>query len=208
MLVGIQWSGKGTQARKILETFPEYVLFETGEELRREAKRGTQMGNEIKAIIEAWQLVKTEYVRAVLEVFLTSHPDTPILFDSVIRSKEQNEILSSIIPEFDVIFLELSEEKAIDRLSKRRIDPETNEGFGADFTGDTNPKTGNKLITRFDDTPENIRNRINWSIRDTLPLIGIWRSEGHTIHTIDASESVDTVFQQIKSAINQGKKIV
>jgi adenylate kinase len=109
--------------------------------------------------------------------FLEEHPNTPILFDSIIRSKEQNDILGPLILDFSVIFLQFDEETAVRRLSGRRIDPETNEVFPVDFKGDTNPKTGNKLVSRSDDTPESIRSRISWSIRDTLPLIGIWRSE-------------------------------
>ena len=41
MLIGIQGSGKGTQARKILEHSDNYTLFEMGTELRKFAKSGT-----------------------------------------------------------------------------------------------------------------------------------------------------------------------
>ena len=203
MLVGIQWSGKGTQARKILEAYPEYVLFETGAELRSIATMNTPLGKDIKKTLEAGILVKTEQIKDILIQFLASHQWHPILFDSVIRSKEQNDILSPLIGNFSVIFLELEEEKAIARLTGRRVDPVTNEVFPSDFEGKTNPKTGNALITRSDDTEASIRNRISWSIRDTLPLLGIWRQSGHTVYTIDASERVETVFREIPDVLSR-----
>lgn len=206
MIVGIQGSGKWTQCQKILGKYPEYVLFETGQELRKIAKIDTPVGRDIRDTLAAWKLVKTEQIKDILTDFLSCHPNTPILFDSIIRSKEQNDILWPLIPQFSVIFLELNEETALRRLSGRRIDPETNEIFPAEFKGDANPKTGNKLVTRSDDTPESIRSRISWSIHDTLPLIWIWRSEGHQIYTIDASESVENVFHEIDTILSAEKK--
>lgn len=91
----------------------------------------------------------------------------------------------------------------MERLAGRRIDPVTSETFPASFTGETNPKTGNTLITRADDTPEAIRKRMAWSISDTLPLINTWKEHGHTIYDIDASKSEDEIFEEVKKAIQK-----
>ncbi len=53
MLVGIQGSGKGTQARKILEKYPDFILFEMGTELRAFAKLETEDGKRVKDALEA-----------------------------------------------------------------------------------------------------------------------------------------------------------
>lgn len=201
MLIGIQWSGKWTQARKILENSDSYVLFEMGTELKKFMKNGTPEGDETKALIEAWLKAPTSAVIKMAELFIENNPTKKILLDGVIRSQEQNENLESIFWDFIVIYLDLDVETAVTRLSGRRIDPITSETFPASFTGDTNPKTGNKLITRVDDTPEAIRKRIAWSIADTLPLIEVWKNHGHTIYTIDASKSEDTIFAEIQKAI-------
>ena len=92
------------------------------------------------------------------------------------------------------------------RLSGRRIDPMTSETFARDFEGDINPKTGNTLITRTDDTPEAIRKRIAWSISDTLPLIEVWKRHGHTIYHINASETEDEIFEQIEKILRSDRK--
>ena len=123
------------------------------------------------------------------------------LLDGVIRSAEQNDALEGLFGNFDVIYLDLDVETAVARLSGRRIDPVTSETFPASFTGETNPKTGNTLITRIDDTPEAIRKRIAWSIVDALPLIEVWREHGHAIYNIDASKSEDEIFAEVEKAI-------
>ena len=135
------------------------------------------------------------------ENFIAKNPNKKIILDGVIRSKDQNDALSHLFGDFKVIYFELSEDTAVERLSGRRIDPVTQETFPASFTGDTNPKTGNTLITRADDIPEAIRKRIAWSIADTLPLINIWEEEGHQVYKLDASQSEDIVFAEIKKII-------
>lgn len=198
MLVGIQGSGKGTQARKILEKYPEYTLFEMGTELRKFAALDTPDGRRVKEALEAGLKAPTEYIVKLTEKFLADHSDKKVLIDGAIRSAEQNEALEDVWGDFDVLWLDLAEDKAIARLSGRRIDPVTNETFPASFTGETNPKTGNKLVTRTDDTPEAIKKRIAWSIGETLPLIEVWRRHGHTVHHVDADQSEDDIFAQVQ----------
>lgn len=198
MLVGIQGSGKGTQARKILEKYPEYTLFEMGTELRKFAALDTPDGRRVKEALEAGLKAPTEYIVKLTEKFLADHSDKKVLIDGAIRSAEQNEALEDVWGDFDVLWLDLAEDKAIARLSGRRIDPVTSETFPASFVGDINPKTGNTLVTRADDTPEAIKKRIAWSIGETLPLIEVWRRHGHTVHHVDADQSEDDIFAQVQ----------
>lgn len=102
-----------------------------------------------------------------------------------------------IIDEYVIFYLDLSKELAIKRLSWRRIDPKTGESFWPDFIWDMNPATGNKLITRADDTPEAVKKRVETFYSNTLPLISAWTDEWRKIYEIDASKSVEKVFEQI-----------
>jgi len=203
MLIGIQGSGKWTQARKILEKYPEYVLFEMGSELRKFIQTDSELAQAAKKNMHQWLKVPIEAVIEMTKRFLEKHTDKHIILDGVIRSKEQNDELEWLFGDFEVLWLDLNEETAVERLSGRRIDPVTNETFPASFTGDTNPKTGNTLVTRADDTPEAIRKRIAWSKWDTLPLIEVWKRHGHTIHHIDASQSEEDIFHYVENAINK-----
>lgn len=203
MLVGIQGSGKGTQARKILDKYSDYTLFEMGTELRKFAANGTPDGEHVRTFLEQGLKAPTEYIVKLTEKFLADNFEKKVLIDGAIRSAEQNDAMESVWGDFDVLWLDLDEETAVERLSGRRIDPVTNETFPANFTGETNPKTGNTLVTRADDTPEAIRKRIAWSISDTLPLIEVWKRHGHTIHHIDASQSEEDIFHYVEKAINK-----
>lgn len=203
MLVGIQGSGKWTQARKILEKFPEMVLFETGWELRKVAKEKSELGLDIKKTLEAWMLVKTEQLKWVLESFIAKNPRKQILLDSAIRNAEQNAEFWSILGKFDVLYFQLDVETGVKRLAWRRMDPITNETFPASFKWDKNPKTGNKLVTRADDTEDAIRKRIAWSISDTLPLLDIWEANWHKIYRIDADQSEDEIFAEVEKVVNK-----
>jgi adenylate kinase len=200
MLVGIQWSGKWTQARKILEKYPDdFILFEMWGELRKLIQSGTPDGEHAKTFMDQGLKVPTEYIVRLSKKFIEENKDKHILMDGAIRSKEQNDAMESVWGNFDVLYLELDEETAVKRLCGRRIDPETQETFPASFTGDTNPKTGNKLVTRDDDKEEAIRKRIAWSISDTLPLLGIWREHGHEVYTIDATQWEEEIFHDIET---------
>lgn len=200
MLVGIQGSGKWTQARKILEKYPnDYVLFEMWGELRKFAKNGTPDGDIVKSIVEAGNKVGPEYIIKLSKDFIEKNKDKKILIDGAIRDKFQNDAMETVWWDFDVLYLSLDEDTAVRRLCGRRIDPVTQETFPASFNGDINPKTGNKLVTRADDTEDAIRKRIAWSISDTLPLLEVWREHGHNVYEIDADQSEEEIFIQVKS---------
>lgn len=203
MLIGIQGAGKGTQARKILEKHPDYVLFEMGSELRKFASNGTPDGDHVRSFVEQGLKAPTEYIVKLTEKFLQENSGKTVLIDGAIRSAEQNDALETVWGDFSVIFLDLDEETAVARLSGRRIDPVTQETFPIGFSGDINPKTGNKLITRADDTPEAIRKRIAWSKGDTLPLIEVWKRHGHSVFRIDGADSEEVVFKQIEKILEQ-----
>lgn len=199
MLVGIQGSGKWTQARKILEKYPnDYILFEMWGELRKLIQSGTPDGEHAKSFMDQWLKVPTEYIIRLSKKFIEENTDKHILMDGAIRSKEQNDAMEEVWGNFDVLYLELDEETAVKRLCGRRIDPVTQETFPASFTGETNPKTWNKLVTRDDDKEEAIRKRIAWSISDTLPLLEIWREHGHEVYSINANQTEEDIFHDIE----------
>ncbi len=147
--------------------------------------------------------VPTENVIDLTKKFLDKNADKGILIDGAIRSKEQNDALEPVFGDFSVIYLALGEEEAVKRLCGRRIDPVTQETFPASYNGETNPKTGNTLIVRADDTEEAIRKRIAWSISDTLPLLETWRRHGHEIYTIDAKETEEEIFREIEAVLRK-----
>lgn len=204
MLVGIQGSGKWTQARKILEKYPnDYVLFEMGGELRRFIQWDSPEAQDAKSYMDQWLKVPTTSIIKMAQNFLIDNTGKRIIMDWVIRSADQNDAIGSLFGNFDVIYFKLDEDTAVERLCGRRIDPVTQETFPSSFQWDTNPKTGNKLVTRADDTEDAIRKRIAWSISDTLPLLEVWREHGHSLYEIDADQSEGEIFARVEEAIGK-----
>lgn len=202
MLVGIQGSGKWTQARRILEKYDDYILFEMWGELRRFIQTDGPEAQAAKACMNQWLKAPTSAIIKMTEEFLERNADKKIIMDGVIRSAEQNEAIGSLFGKFDVLYFKLDEDTAVERLCGRRIDPVTQETFPASFTGDSNPKTGNKLVIRADDTEDAIRKRIAWSISDTLPLLEVWREHGHNVYEVDADQSEEEIFREVEKIIN------
>ncbi|EKE28349.1 MAG: hypothetical protein ACD_3C00072G0002 [uncultured bacterium (gcode 4)] len=196
VLVWIQWSWKWTQARLIEEKY-SYSFFEMWQKLRNFCELWLRESAQVKEYVTAWKLVPIELIWKILKHYRDTHKENFVLFDWIPRSIEQKEMFDMIIDEYVIFYLDLSKELAIKRLSWRRIDPKTGESFWPDFIWDMNPATGNKLITRADDTPEAVKKRVETFYSNTLPLISAWTDEWRKIYEIDASKSVEKVFEQI-----------
>lgn len=201
ILAGIQGSGKWTQSRKIIEKFG-YKLFDTGAELRKISETDSPLWKSIKNIIESGKYVPSEYIRDTISNFIENNKNFSIIFDSPIRSQEQDKVIRPILGNCIVICLDLDREIAINRLLHRKIDPETGEIFGQDFVWDINPKTWNKLIIRKDDNIEAITNRIEWSINETLPLVEVWKENGYQVFHLDANRDIEDIFDDISNIIS------
>lgn len=94
--MGIQGSGKGTQARKIAEKF-DYTLFDTGAELRNIAKEKSELGQKIKSIIESGNFVSADDLAGVIEHFIAKNSDKKLLFDGPVRTREQDKVITPIL---------------------------------------------------------------------------------------------------------------
>jgi adenylate kinase len=181
ILIGKQGSGKGTQGKILAEKFG-FVIFETGAELRQIASRDSELGQEVKAIVEQGDLVSNEIVMRIVAHFISDIPKgKAVIFDGIPRSKIQRvsleEELEKAEREFVALEVRLSEEEAFTRLSKR-----------ADIEG------------RADDNPESIRKRLANFAEHTAPLLKIWRSEGKLV-SVDGEQNIEAVTAEMLKAL-------
>lgn len=204
VLIGIQGSGKGTQARKLVEKYG-YVIFETGAELRKFSQGNHPQAGEVKMILESGNLVPLWLIKEILADFIKNLPaNTKVIFDGIPRNAEQKQVFEEVVADFGVLYFQLDRHDAMARLLGRRIDPTTNETFGADFELDYNPKTGEKLVVRSDDTEQAILRRIEVFYDVTLPLVETWKQEERKVYDIDADLSVDEVFEEVEKVLHLG----
>ena len=202
ILVGIQWSGKGTQARKILENNQNYSFFEMGQKLRDFSLMNEELSPVVKQHLDEWKLVPIEVIEAMLNHYKENHSGGTIVFDGIPRTRAQLDMFERVFDEYFVIFLDLDKNDALERLANRRIDPVTGQSFPADFIGDFSPFTGNRLEKRDDDNEEAVGRRIDAFYHNTLPLIVEWADRGKRVYRIDASKSIDEVYSTIETVLS------
>lgn len=199
-LLGPQGSGKGTQAKALTEHF-DLFLFDAGESLRQIRATGSSLGQKIASYIDSGNRVPPALIADVTYESLHTLPkEQDILFDGLLRSLEELEAQKSTftrlsLPLPAVIFLDLDEETAVERLTKRRICV----GCGArESVIRTEQETiectlcGGRMEARHDDTPEAIRQRLSWYKRDTLPVVDYFRAHG-TVIDVDSRPPIEVV---------------
>lgn len=197
VFTGIQWCGKGTQARILVEKYG-FKLLEMGGALREIAREETELGQNVKQTIDAGLQVDPSIVAEVMKEYLGRETNERIIMDGFVRNLWNKETMESIFPDYKVLFFNLSKEKAMGRLLGRMYDPLTGETFLSWTTH--NPVTGTELVKRDDDNEASIMTRINAFVEKTLPVVELQKQEGRVIE-IDADQSVEKVAEEIKTKL-------
>ncbi|GAA5204936.1 adenylate kinase [Microbacterium kyungheense] len=182
LIVGPQGSGKGTQGVRIAEAFGIPAV-STGDVFRGAVAAGTELGQQVKAIIEAGDLVSDELTSAVVRDRL-SQPDAAdgFLLDGYPRNIAQvahlDEFLEGRDEQLDaVIELVVPREESIARISQRAAE----QG-------------------RSDDTEEVIANRLAIFERETAPILDVYRTRG-VVDRVDGVGSLDEITDRIIASL-------
>lgn len=202
MLMGIQGSGKWTQATLICRHFG-FISLETGAILRAVLENPNhKYYKEVSATVPNGIMTPDAIIFDLIQEFFDAHPNDRILIDGAVRNIAQRKFFDAITTDYVVIHIELSETEAVKRLQGRRMDPVTKEIFGADFHGDTNPATQNVLVTRADDQDiAKIHQRFAWYASDIVPLLVSWKNDNFEFYTLNGSQHREDVWHDIKKII-------
>jgi adenylate kinase len=179
VLFGIQGSGKGTQAKRLVADFG-FDLFEAGGELRKIAASGSELGKIVKSFIDVGKLVPHEIIMQVVKEAILARPKTQqILFDGSPRDGDQmrdfNQVMKEVGREFTCIEIKLSAEEGVQRILGRA-----------------------KIEGRKDDTDEAIiRRRMATFTEKTLPVIEQYKKQGK-LTEVDGKGTVEDVYQEMK----------
>ena len=172
LLIGPSGSGKGTQARILIEKF-DLFYFESGAYLRRMAETHP----DLKKTLDSGKIVPDKEFTSYLAAYLDEQNlYDNILFDGFPRTVSQYEFFRSWLKDRHVkinlvIVLTVSEKVTIERLSARRMDPATGKIYNLITDkppADIDPKT---LVQREDDKPESIKKRLAWLEGKWNPLL-------------------------------------
>jgi adenylate kinase len=213
LLLGPPGVGKGTQAFLLSDRY-NFATFSMGDILRDEVAKKTDLGNDIKKILDSGLLVPDHIVSDLMKKFLRKHRNNSILFDGYPRNLTQAEDLEKNLTEQNnslkhVLEMYISENEIVKRLRARKYCPQC----GRIYNDTTNPPKTNgtcdichlKLVRRNDDDESVIRKRIQVYKNETYPLIEYYKTKS-IYSQIDASGSQDQVFQKLTTIINTNAK--
>ena len=190
----IQWCGKWTQARLLVEKYG-FTLLEMWNEFRKLVASWTELWNKVKQIIESWAQVDSDLWKEIMENVLKNQSSDRIIYDWFIRNEWNKEIFDRILPDYKVLFFDLSVEKAKSRLLWRMFDKTTGETFIAGITH--NPKTWEELVKREDDKDEKaVIKRIQEYEEKTLPIVELQKWEWKVIE-VSANDTIENIHSVI-----------
>ena len=185
VIFGAPGSGKGTQSDKLIE---HYKLFHisTGDVLRDNIRRGTELGKTAKGYIDQGQLVPDELIIDILAQVLDENKDQAtegVIFDGFPRTIPQAEALEQMLADRGtqidaVVGLEVPEEELIKRILLR-----------------------GQMSGRSDDNEETARKRLDTYHNQTSPLKAFYEKQGK-YRAINGLGSIDGIFDLIKEALD------
>ncbi|MCD6141660.1 adenylate kinase [Candidatus Acetothermia bacterium] len=201
ILLGPPGAGKGTQAKRIVEK-TGLLHLSTGDILRDEVARGTELGKQAKAYMDRGDLVPDELIIGMIRGRIENADG--FILDGFPRTVAQAEALEQITPVDVVIDIELERDEVIRRLSSRRVC----RNCGRIYNLISNPPKvdgkcdacGGELYQRDDDRPEVIENRYDVYTSSTAPLIEFYRSRGLLVE-VDGKADPDAIFARIMEII-------
>ncbi|MBX3063562.1 MAG: adenylate kinase [Anaerolineae bacterium] len=182
LLVGVQGSGKGTQAKLIVEKYGLLHL-STGDLFRT---WNTPVAQQAREIVNAGNLVPDSITLQMVKERL-QEPDAAngVLFDGFPRTVPQAEGLDELLKGFGgkvdaVLMLNLDREVAMERINKRFAEQQ-----------------------RADDTPEKAQKRMNDFYNVTLPTFNNYYRPKGLVIDVDGDQSVEAVSAEITAALKQ-----
>lgn len=203
LLIGPQGSGKGTQARILVEKLG-FSYFESGAYLRRMAETHP----ELKETLNSGKLVPDKEFTSYLAAYLDEeNMYDGIIFDGFPRTVSQYDFLKNWLKDRKVtldltIVLVISEEETLRRLSNRRLDPATGKIYNL-VTEPIPPEVDkSKLVQRDDDKPEAIKKRLQLFKEQTEPLISELKKESEVIE-VNGERSVNEISGELIKIIEE-----
>lgn len=183
LIVGPQGSGKGTQGVRIGEVYGVPVV-STGDVFRANVAEGTPLGQQVKAIIEAGDLVPDALTSEIVRDRLAQDDAAGgFLLDGYPRNLGQVSDLDGFLSgrgeSLDaVVVLDVPRAESIDRLMRRAFE----QG-------------------RTDDTEDVIANRLSIYERETAPILDVYRERGIVVD-VDGVGSLDEITERIVAALD------
>ena len=179
ILFGPPGAGKGTQAKFLVNILNNFQV-STGDMLRDEIKRDSEIGKKIISFMNDGKFVDDEIVNSIMrKVVFDSSKKGKLIFDGYPRTIEQAKNLDLLLSESKqeinfIFFLNVTKETIIKRIEKRKVEEK-----------------------REDDDLDTILKRYDTYLKTTSPVLDYYSSK-QNFYRLDGNLEIDQINEQIR----------
>jgi adenylate kinase len=210
ILLGPPGAGKGTQAAR-LQASRGMIQLSTGDMLREARASGSPIGEKVKAIMDAGELVSDAIVTALIGERLDTCAECGAIFDGFPRTKAQAEALEILLSERGrnldhVIELAVDEDELVKRITGRFTCAKCGTGYHDSFRptkvdGVCDVCGSTEFKRRPDDNEQTVRTRMKEYRAKTAPILPFYEARG-LVRQVDGMSSIDEVAAQIDAILD------
>ena len=179
ILFGPPGAGKGTQAKFLVKILNNFQV-STGDMLRDEIKKDTEIGKKIISFMNEGKFVDDEIVNTLMKkVVFDSTKKGKLIFDGYPRTIEQAKNLDLLLSKSEqqidfIFFLNVNKETIIKRIQKRKVEEK-----------------------RDDDNLDTILKRYDTYLKTTSPVLEYYSSK-QNFYKLDGNQEINQINKQIK----------
>jgi adenylate kinase len=183
ILFGPPGAGKGTQSQYLVKKLNSFQI-STGDMLRQEIKKNSDVGKKISSDMKTGKFVNDEIINSLIkDVIYDPQKKGKLIFDGYPRSLSQAKNLDSLLDKSNqkidfIFFLNVNKETIIKRIEKRKI-----------------------LENRTDDDTNTIIKRYDTYMETTRPVLDYY-SKNPNFHEIDGTMEIDKITAKIDAFLN------
>ena len=183
IIFGPPGTGKGTQAKYLINKLNSFQI-STGDMLREEIKKDTDIGKKIINNMNDGKFVEDEIVNKLLEkIMFDANKMNKLIFDGYPRTINQAKNLENLLNKSNqkigyIFFLNSNKESIVKRIEKRKV-----------------------LENRSDDDTQTILKRYDTFMQVTKPVLDFYSSRSN-FYEIDGDEEIEAISDKIDQIIS------
>lgn len=207
VLIGAPAAGKGTQARRIIDHF-HLAYISTGDMLREEVAKGTELGKTAKEVMASGGLVSDDLIIAIVKERIAQDDcKNGFILDGFPRTEVQAKKLDELVGHIDrAVYINAPDELVLERITARETCPQCGATYNKISLPPKKPGIcdvcGAALTQRKDDTLEAGKARLETYHKQSKPLVDYYAAQGLLLE-VSALQDIDDITKAIITGLGE-----